>query len=307
MEGKKVKRWLPLILAGIVVLIVIVLCISKGDSKEEVSTQEVQVDENADGHAENRNTQGTEIGGEVENPKETENLIDSESSEGLKMPENSKESGGQAESGNSEESEKPVSEKNPEETSSTEEIPDMFPYVLEDGKLKITSLFSSSISNPDCDDAYVEDLASIELINLSNEHLKNAKITLKMSDGQIFKFIVEEIPAGKTVWAFESENRTIAAKSGCESVECEAIFEASTSLMEDSLEITAEATSVSITNLTADTLENVELKFHCLFEEVYFGGRTYHYSVDEIAAGETAKLDVWECYLGTAQAVCAEK
>jgi hypothetical protein len=182
-----------------------------------------------------------------------------------------------------------------------------FPYELEDGKVEVISLFQSSVSNPDSDNSYVENLASLELANYSEEHLQEATIELTMDDGEKLTFVLEEIPAGKTVWAFEVNNKCYETEQKIRKVECEATFTENTILLEEELNIEAEETLVSVKNISKETLKNLELKFHCLFDGVYYGGKTCTYQIDAIKADEEVSLDVWECYLGIADVVKIEK
>jgi hypothetical protein len=187
------------------------------------------------------------------------------------------------------------------QTETEQEI--QFPYELEDGKLQLQSLFQSSVSNPDSDDSYVENLAAIEIINSSSEHLKEATIKIILSSGEELTFVLEEIPAGKTVWAFEVNNKCYRMEQKCLEVKCEAIFAEKTVLLEEQLRIDAKDTLVTVTNVSNEALENLELEFHCLFADVYYGGKTYMYRIDTIEAHEAVSLDVWECYLGIADVV----
>ena len=60
-----------------------------------------------------------------------------------------------------------------------------FPYDLDDGKLTVQSIFQSSIDNPDCHDKYEDDIASLEIVNNSDQLLKEADITVETDDGTL--------------------------------------------------------------------------------------------------------------------------
>ena len=62
-----------------------------------------------------------------------------------------------------------------------------FPYEIDNGNLVINSVFQSSIENPDCGNEYGDDIASLELVNQSNQYLDSAELTLHMSDGSIYE------------------------------------------------------------------------------------------------------------------------
>lgn len=96
---------------------------------------------------------------------------------------------------------------------------------MEDGKLQITTLFQSSVPNPDCDFKEGIDIASIELLNQSGQYLKSADITLTMEDGTELRFEVLDIPDGDKVWAFDINNTSIASDGRCINVQYKAVFE----------------------------------------------------------------------------------
>ena len=182
-----------------------------------------------------------------------------------------------------------------------------FPCELEGGKLQLLSLFQSSVSNPDSDGSYVEDLASLEVANRSKKHLQEATIEITLDDGETLTFVLEEVPAGKTVWAFEVDNKCYKMEQKILKAECEATFTEKTVLLEEELNIEAEDTLVSVKNIGNEVLDNLEFEFHCLFDEVYYGGKTYKYKLDTLIVGEEVSMEVWECYLGIADVVKVEK
>lgn len=203
-----------------------------------------------------------------------------------------------------------VSETPPEvspETSPTKEKTRqglILPYELDDGRLMIRSVFPSTIANPDCNEEDGEDIASIEVVNQSGEFLVSADITVILDDDSAWNFRLTDIPAGTSVWAFETGNAEIAEDTICKSVECETEYETDMPVMEEVLAVEADGTMVTIQNLTGETLTGLKAGFHCLFDEdLYYGGCTYTYPIDTIPAGESISLEVEECYLGMAQAV----
>lgn len=179
-----------------------------------------------------------------------------------------------------------------------------FPYELADGKLKAVSLFQSSVVNPDCGDTMGEDIASLEVINQSDEHLASAQFTAKLKDGTELTFEVQDVPAGAKVWAFEKSNAVYDTANICESLKCDAQFEDKTTLMEDKIEVKVKETEITLTNRSDEDLTDLTVRCHCLFDgEAYYGGRVYDYPVEKIAAGESVKTDASDCYLGEAAVV----
>lgn len=178
-----------------------------------------------------------------------------------------------------------------------------FPYELEDGKLLVNSLFQSSIINPDCGGESGENIATLEVLNTSDEFLEEAKITVKMADGTEIPFVITNIPEGKKVWAFATDNSVIELNPFCEEITCESKFLDALSVMKGSLNYEVDETAVTLNNLTEESLTGITIGCHCLFDDVYFGGLTYSYKVDELSANSSTTIDADDCYLGSAEVV----
>ena len=176
------------------------------------------------------------------------------------------------------------------------------PYDLENGSLRIISLFQTDAPNPDCNDEEGSDLASVELVNLSDKYLEEARLTILLTDGSTLEFLVQDLPAGMTVWAFETGNQSLADDAKCEKIDCTAQFLDAQPLMSG---ISAEAkdANLTVTNQTGADIAVLTLRIHCLFENVYFGGKSVEYTIDNLANGAAAEIYAVECYMGTAQAV----
>lgn len=180
-----------------------------------------------------------------------------------------------------------------------------FPYELEGGKLAVQSIFQSSIENPDCGNELAEDIASLELTNQSDEFCITAEVTVTMQDGMKLSFTATNIPSGKTIWAFASDNTSISLdniRNEIDEIEVSAQF-GEASLMEDQVSVAVDNTTITIQNLTEEEITNLTVGCHCLFDEVYFGGLTYNYPVESIAAGESVTIEADDCYMGTAEVV----
>lgn len=188
------------------------------------------------------------------------------------------------------------------ETSKVEKK-DIFPYELEEGKLEVTSLFQYSGSNPDCGDEEGENIASLSVTNKSDEQLVSAELTAVLLDGTEIIFEIKDVPAGKSVMVFSRDNISYEMSNACESISCTAEFSGESAIMEDQIAIQVDETTVTLTNLTEQNLTDLTVCCHCLLDEDYFGGLTYSYPVESIAAGESITLQAEECYLGEAAVV----
>lgn len=179
-----------------------------------------------------------------------------------------------------------------------------FPYELDDGKLVVNSLFQSSVANPDYNNEDGEDIATLEIVNQSEEYLSSATITVTLEDGSVLNFSISGMPSGAKVWAFETGNNSIATDINCESIECDSQYSVDDQLMSDQIAVEIDNTSVTLTNLTEGDLTDLVVYCHCLFDGMYFGGLTYGYPVESVPAGGTAVIEADDCYLGSAEVVC---
>lgn len=174
------------------------------------------------------------------------------------------------------------------------------PYRLDEGKLEVTALYQSTISNPDCEFTMAENIASLEVVNRSIQHLTFATFDILLSSGQTIHFVINDLPAGETVWAFSTENTAIPANTNCISISAETVYEERTPLLHDLISIETQGTTATIRNVSGVALHDLQLSFHCYFEGVCFGGTTYVYRIEYLSQEETILLDIAECFLGQA-------
>lgn len=187
--------------------------------------------------------------------------------------------------------------------SSEEESTDIqFPYELEDGKLVIQSLFQSSIENPDAGNALGEDVASLEIVNNSDEFIQQAAVTVALENGTQIFFEGTNIPAGKKAWLFAKGNDSIDVEPACAEITYNITY-GEASVMEDRIQTSVDDTVITLQNITEEDIYNVTIGCHCLFDEQYFGGLTYNYPVEVIPAGGTVTVDAADCYLGIPEIV----
>lgn len=201
----------------------------------------------------------------------------------------------------------------PETEEQTPQIPDepqateiAFPARVEDGKLEITSLFQYSGDNPDCGGETGEDIGSLAVTNLSDQHLTRATFAVVLAEGEDLVFEVEDVPAGQTVWAFETTNTSYDAEDPCVDIGWSAEF-APAAPVPAGVATETSGTTVTLTNTTDEDLTNLIVHCHCWFNELYFGGLTYAYPVSSIPAGESIEIQAEECYFGEAAVVRVSK
>lgn len=177
-----------------------------------------------------------------------------------------------------------------------------FPYALENGGLTVGSLFQSTIFNPDCGGASGEDIASLEFTNSSGRYLVRCEFTAVTVDGAEYHFLARDIPAGQTVDAFETSNASLDSNVKWASITCTADFEDAV-YTPAGLDIRVEDTQVTLTNNGSESLTNYVVHCHCSLDGNYFGGTTYSYPIETLAAGETITVSADDCYLGEAAVV----
>ena len=178
----------------------------------------------------------------------------------------------------------------------------IIPYKIDDGKLIVESVFQLSGTNPDCNDEEGENIGSIQLKNSSEEFLEKADIIIKLDDGSQLTFRVEDIPAGKSVLAFDINNQVYDTKNAIEEITADTSY-SEASLLENKVSADTADLQITLENISGDTLENLTVTYHCIFDDAYYGGKSYVKTVESLGAGETTALDASECYLGEAEVV----
>lgn len=177
-----------------------------------------------------------------------------------------------------------------------------FPLELEDG-LRIDSMIQFDGINPDCGNENASNAAAIVLTNVSATHLSRAEITVVTDDGKLLRFVISELPAGKSVMAFATDNAALSKDAACGNVTCEAEFDPDASMREEDVAVSVTGTHITLENKSGGELTNLVVYCHCTLGDQYFGGITYTYTVNHLAAGETAELDAVDCILGLAEVV----
>lgn len=178
-----------------------------------------------------------------------------------------------------------------------------YPYSLESGKLEIQSLFQFTGFNPDCGGKEGSNIAAVQVKNTSAAHLTQADITMTMADGGMICFHIRDLCPGMSAMVFSDANISIGSEDVCIAVSCTVSFENESPLMADCIQLSVEGTSVTVTNVSGETLTNVTVYCHCTLDELCFGGLTYSYTIDSLPAGGSATVEAWDCYLGKAEVV----
>ncbi|MCD7805149.1 MAG: hypothetical protein LUH03_08395 [Oscillospiraceae bacterium] len=177
------------------------------------------------------------------------------------------------------------------ETETESDAESALPEVQESSSLTLSSVYTSSILNPDCGGEYAEEIASLEVTNSSSNYLVSATLTATMSDGTEVNFAVYDLPAGATAEIFDTENQTLDSGVTCTALVCtseEYIDE--DVLMSDTIEVTVSGSDAIITNTGDSALTSLTVVYHCDMAGQYFGGTSYTITIDSLAAGESYTL-----------------
>lgn len=201
-----------------------------------------------------------------------------------------------------EENTRPVGSVSSENVHSSSELE--FPCTLEEAKLGIGSLSIATIPNPDAGGAMGEDIACLEITNMTEKFVLRANLTLTLSDDRTYHFEIYDLPADHTVQAFDIYNTSYDEKSAAKRIEVTDLqFAEGDQLMKSQISIEVRELTVTLTNISENDLGPLEVICLCDFDGICFGGRSYSYTVNGIRAGQSVSFDAVDCYLGKATVV----
>ena len=176
-----------------------------------------------------------------------------------------------------------------------------FPYITDDGKMTVNTLFQSSVDNPDCNNETGEDIATLEIVNTSDSYLREAKVNVTLTDGTAYAFTATDLPAGTKAWIFAEDNASVTIDAACKKISCQNEYIEQEWL--DGISAECSDTQILLTNNTDSVARNVLVGCHCMIADTSFGGVTYEYYVDEIPAHGSVTIEASDCYLGNAEVV----
>lgn len=183
------------------------------------------------------------------------------------------------------------------------EIP--YPYLLDDGKLQIESVFQYTGLNPDSGWSDGTDIGAIALKNTSDAYLECAEIRLLLSDGSELQFMIYDIPPEAEVWAFELDNKVCKPNAYVIEVQTETRYaDESRVLTSEQVQISYSGTQVTLKNELEEDLRDFEVRCHNIYNGIYFGGISYVYNIEFLHMGETTEIYALDCFLGETEASC---
>lgn len=176
-----------------------------------------------------------------------------------------------------------------------------FPCVLEDGKLEVESLFQFDGINPDAGNQEATDVAAIVVRNLSGTYLQTATVTAALDDGAVRTFAVQDLPAGKSAMVFSTDNALLSESHKCADLSVESVFE--DPLSNDSVKVSVDGMTVTLENISGETLSGIDVYCRDVFGDQYFGGVAYQYTIETLSAGETTTVTVLDSLMGITEVV----
>lgn len=178
-----------------------------------------------------------------------------------------------------------------------------FPISLDDGRLELASVFPFDGINPDFGGQQGENIASIEMKNLSGSYLTRADVTVSLSDGTQRVFTVTDLPAGSSVMAFSVTGETLPDGVACTGAQCQATYDGSADAVPEEVSVSVSGVDVTLTNTSGEALSQIVVYCRDVLDGSYFGGVTYSYTVSDLPAGESTTVQATDCIMGMAEVV----
>lgn len=176
-----------------------------------------------------------------------------------------------------------------------------FPVILEEGSIQVESLFQFEGVNPDADNQEAEDTAAIVLKNMSDRYLRQAEVTAVLADGTERSFAVTELPAGAAAIAFATDNASLPTADLCTDITAQTVFEDTP--RQDGISVFVDGMTVTVTNTSAEDMNGMDVYYRDVFDDKYFGGKTYSCHIEHLSAGESTTFTAGESLLGVIEVV----
>lgn len=179
-----------------------------------------------------------------------------------------------------------------------------FPYLIEEEKLEIASLFTYSGLNPDADMQEGNEVAAIEFKNVSDDFLEHAAVKAVFSDGSEQTFVIENLPAGKETLAFSVDNQVLLANESCVEIVAETIF--GENMQDDCIAVSTDGMTITVENISEEDLSGINIYYRDVCEDKFFGGITHQYTIETLPKGENTTFSAQNCIWGVVEVVRTE-
>ncbi len=161
------------------------------------------------------------------------------------------------------------------------------PNIGKSEHLSLSSVYTSSILNPDCKGEFSEDVVSVEVTNTSDRMLLSAELRAKMSDGTSVIFKLRDLPAGGVAEVFDTSNATLGKGVSCISIECVSETYLDTVPIMTGIELIDGHT---VKNNSEKDLTDVKIVYRCSMGDRFFGGIAYEITIESLDAGESFEV-----------------
>jgi len=136
-------------------------------------------------------------------------------------------------------------------------------------------------------DELVENVAAILVRNDSDQYLELATLTFDTAAGEAV-FIVTGLPAHRSAWVMEANRMTVAADAQLVYRDSITSFKDGVTAETDRLEIVPDIGTLTVTNVTDETLEDIFVCYRTIHADgIFLGGITYRVEIGDLGPGES--------------------
>ncbi len=164
------------------------------------------------------------------------------------------------------------------------------PQISQSKYLVLSSLYTSTVLNPDAKDEFAEDIASIEVTNTSDRFLLQAELMAQMSDGTTVTFLLQNLPAGGVAEAFDTRNRPLKDGVSCLGIQCVSEVYTDEDPILAGILVEKSAGGNRITNSGTTALTNLKVVYRCDMGGPYFGGIAYEITIESLDPGQSVEV-----------------
>lgn len=171
-----------------------------------------------------------------------------------------------------------------------------FPVLLDSDRLELGSVFESTMPNPDCGYENGEEIATLQLKNVSGSYLKSAQLFVTLSNGDSFEFQVKDVPAGMEILAFDVNNTVYDDMCRVEDIQVDAAYEETDA--QELFSWSVNGSEITVENISNETMKDVNVQYHCTIDGLGFGGISYELPVGDLQPGESSTVTDTDCFVG---------
>lgn len=165
-----------------------------------------------------------------------------------------------------------------------------FPYVAEERDIQVMSLIQFDGPNIDEDGYMGENIAGLQVKNISDKYISEADIELVMENGASYHFMIQDLPNEAVTTALEKSSRTYDKREICTDIKTSVKTE-DISMREDAVDIQTDGTEIIVANISQNPTGDMTVIYRYLAGDSYIGGRSYKITVPPLEPGESYKYE----------------